>query len=247
MKRRLHMWAKCFFGLLANDTEADGLGLSDPASSIEVPDRIRREVEILDPMDIIKLDIDDYWRTLAAVLGYGGLRLAEAAALTWDHIDEPYVYVRETEVHKTLKNEAKKRDAKPFPNMWDFLKKHKRKGKFVFWRNDAAKRETWFREYKGKALADALSVAFKEQIERATSAPLALATENDDGDEVFRLLELPYEPALKLPHFWETMMRKGGHENLIEAMGGHSNATGKRFYTRNEELIKSAEIKRIYY
>ena len=88
---------KRFFKFICLPQAEDGLGFStNPAASLEYLglqrlQRLRRnangDVAIFpEPEKVLPL-LDIYWRTLLGVMVYGGLRLAETAALTWGRID----------------------------------------------------------------------------------------------------------------------------------------------------------------
>ena len=227
---------KRFFRELSWPTESDGLGLSNPAASLTVGSvsavqRKRREsnggIEILDPAPLLKLrKLSPYWKALVAVIGYGGLRPAEAAALEWPSIDEKagIIRIRPTEAYPQLKSVMSARDVKPFGNVWQYIKAHKAKARNVriVFDRPGSKTRTWFFTPDDKPRQE-LTKAFRKALRRAGVKNVK-------------------EPGRRLRRFWETSMRAKGLGNLIEAMGGHANAVGLAHYTRNETVVEAAEV-----
>jgi integrase len=223
-------------------TEADGLGLSNPTSAIKITKPKAEPVEILDPRTILEdAKYPLYWKTLVACYGFGGFRLADAAALDWTAIDwkEKIIRVRPSVTYPDLKSVMSERDVKPFENIWKWLRawKNETGGKGLLFprvsprdnrgkKNEQAQAATWFRTYRGKPSAADLSGALYDR--------LNVGCEKDAPK--FK------ETALRLRHFWETSMRERGLGHLIESMGGHSNEVGLKHYTRHESIVKAAKV-----
>ncbi len=83
--------SRCYRGLHAALSQAVAWGLMQqiPCRSIELPRVAREEMMFLDPADIHKMleHSPEPQRTLYATLVYTGLRLGEALALNWAHLD----------------------------------------------------------------------------------------------------------------------------------------------------------------
>ena len=58
-------------------------------------------------------------------------------------------------------------------------------------------------------------------------------------------IERPKEPARRLRRFWETTMRAKGLGDLIQAMGGHSDAVGLAHYTKFEKIVAAAKVPKL--
>lgn len=183
-------------------------------------------IKILDPKPIVDDEtLSLYWRTLVGVLGFGGLRLSEAAGLEWDCIDfeARLIRIRETTIHKDLKSDMSHRDVRPFDEIWSILtdyKKVARHKKIVFDRVHKTD-ESWFKMYKGKSRAISLPKRLSEVLGKRVT-----------GGEIAR----------RLRRYWETTMRTKGYGGLIEAMGGHSKEVGAAHYTQWEKVVAESEI-----
>jgi integrase len=251
MKKRLYSVAKSFFTTLAYAPESNGLGLRNPAESMEIPTNPKMKPQITDPRTLLALPLSEYWKAFSAVVGFGGLRLAEAGALIWDHVDfdNEIIKVLPTEAYPELKSLLSDRPIKPFPNVWPTLKRWKKAklhATLVFPRIGGEEKtgETWFRVYKDLPNAADLSAAFKGAINDALSDRLLDGLEADDDKIICEVLdsELDLQPAQKLRHWWETTMRANGYGGLIEDTGGHSDEVGRTHYTNVEAVVKAAKI-----
>ncbi|MCY3018556.1 MAG: hypothetical protein NTW87_05940 [Planctomycetota bacterium] len=147
-----------FFRLLSWPRASDGLGLMNPADALTVGSQITLQrkrqqegkIEILDPATLLKIDsLSLYWKALIAVLGYGGLRLAEAAALEWDRLDfqKGIIKVRPTALYPQLKSFMSARDVKPFAELWDHLTEYRKSARHsvLVFDHPLAGSPTWFR------------------------------------------------------------------------------------------------------
>jgi len=219
--------AKKFFFLLSLPPEADGLNLPNPAMGIRPGTGKRRngKVETLDPLALLKNEnLSPYWKALVAACGLAGLRLGEAAGLTWDSLDfdAGVVHVRAGEEYDELKSAMSERDIKPFAQFWEVLEAHKgtKTGGLVFPHGEGS----WFKEYEGKARATELVRQFKDALKKATGAAKVS------------------EPARRLRRYWETAMRSKGLGHLIPVMGGHSSEVGLAHYTKFADVVKTATV-----
>ena len=231
--------AKRFFDFLARPVNEDGLALtSNPASNIEAGSvsKIQRgkqqrdEVQVLDPFVLLP-KLDTYSGALVAVLGFAGLRLAEAGALEWEMVnfDAKLIHIRANVHYPALKSVHSYRDICPFPDVWDYLKalKDVSKSPLVFPRVGITKKATWLDTYLGVVKQTYFSIWLKKKLETDTG------------------LSLP-EPALRLRRYWQTTMRENGYESLIQAMGGNdAKAVGLPHYAKWSKLVSSAKIAKL--
>ena len=230
---------KRFFKFLALPINEGGLGLtSNPAANLYVGSvgsiqakRIQTVgIEILNPKDVLALkDLTPYHRALFAVIGYAGLRLAEAAGLLWSDLDfeTKTIRIQPNEIHKGLKTENSKRLVKPFTNLWPIVSEWKKQTErkkdsdLVFYR--ATTGGSWFVEYHGKPRVTALTHFLRDELKRRGMM-------NDK------------EPARRLRRWWSTTMQQRGHGALESIMAGHSERTAATHYTEREIIVLGAVI-----
>lgn len=226
--------------------ESDGMGLRNPAVAIKAGSQVtlqkgRRKdgkVQTLDPKELLKNGkLSHYWKAMIAVLGYGGLRLSEAAALTWNSlcVKDGLIQIRPSAIKPELKSYMSERDVKPFTNVWKFLKIFRKVAKhdaIIFDREGHPSGPTWFEDRKGKPRAINLPGAL---IDAISDAVFPAPKEGEKKPKV-------KEPARRLRRFWETSMREKGLGHLIEMTGGHSSEVGLAHYTKFESVIKAATV-----
>ena len=171
---------KRFFTFLCKPKSEDGLGfVNNPAAGLsylgdrELQRRRRAYRGIptfADPGSVL-LRLDLYWRALMATLLYSGVRLAEAAALSWDRIDfdDRVIEIRPSKVYRNLKSGLSERSVKPFRELWPVLEAHCKAKLHDHWvfphEKDHAK--TWFVEYHGEPRLDHLSQSLPAALRKA--------------------------------------------------------------------------------
>ena len=225
---------KRFFKFLCLPTAQDGLGfINNPAVTLQYlsPKELQRRrrarglvVTADNPDDILpKLDI--YWRALYGTLCFAGLRLSEIAALLWDRIDfdRRIISVLPTLEYDHTKSVLSERPIKPLKKLWPILEEFKAvrlNEKLVFPRPLEPK-ESWFLEVIGAPKVNHLS--------RELSKALVKAGWTKERAE---------EPQRRARRYWETYMRSINRTDLIELMGGHTNAVGRDHYTDSLKVVE---------
>jgi integrase len=218
--------------------EEDGLGfIKNPGKTLQAGSAIAIQqrriaggtVNTLDPCKYVKdrCAMPLYWKAMVATLGFGGLRLSEAAGLLWEDIDfkKKLIRVRSNDVHPGLKTDSSHRPIRPIPNFWKVLAKFRKAvpgDRLVFERKES-KSGSWFDMFHGKPRCIELSKSLADVLESYDAT----------GGEYAR----------RLRRWWETTMRKNGYTELAAFMGGHSSAVGARHYTDWEHLALKACIK----
>jgi integrase len=231
---------KRFFRFLCLPRAEDGLGFAtNPAMSLTFMGRqklqqLRRnqlgDVAIFQAPETILPKLDLYPRALLAVLCYAGLRLAEAAALTWNRIDfeKRIIFVKPSDLYPQLKSTLSERPVKPFGELWPILEEFhagRLHDKLVFPRPFAPEK-TWFREHFGSPRIANLSAYLSQRLKAVGLADVQ-------------------EPSRRARRFWETRMRSIGRTDLIPVMGGHSEKIGREHYTNALEIVQSLDDSRL--
>lgn len=229
---------KRFFKDLTKPTEENGKGFTvNPAANITAEAvntiqsrKIRQEdsVPIIDPRELLKLPLTDYMKACIAVIGFGGLRVSEAAGLRWKDVSfaDGTLKVRANPMKTDTKTEISYRLAKPFENVWTYLKKlkaEKRSEEFVFPKYDDAKK-MWFHQQK-LVVKCTLPKVIKDEVDAAGGTGKAY--------------------ALSMRRWWSTTMQEKGFADLESITGGHDKGTARNFYANRESIVKAAKIGRV--
>ena len=152
-----------FCSWLARDAKAgDGLGFSNPAENMHVPDlaKLHRKkvakqggIKNIDPAILLENPTLSAWqRALIGICGYCGLSLSEAAGLQWDDIDleNRVIQVKDNEAKTDLKTTNRFRYAPFFSALIPIITEHKKSARdgypFVFYKNYS---ETWLYQENG--------------------------------------------------------------------------------------------------